>query len=89
MARRGQHRLSDSQKRNLWARWKEGQPMSAIARACGGELVQTEDVHRRAGSPQPRGREECRPALSGALLRLTGIAEEREALLAARASYPA
>ncbi len=33
MARRGQHGLSDSQKRDLWARWKQGQPMSEIARA--------------------------------------------------------
>ena len=33
MARRGRHGLSDSQKRDLWARWKQGQPMSEIARA--------------------------------------------------------
>ncbi len=33
MAQRGQRGLSDSQKRDLWARWKQGQPMSEIARA--------------------------------------------------------
>ena len=33
MAQRGRHGLSDSQKRDLWTRWKQGQPMSEIARA--------------------------------------------------------
>ncbi len=29
----GQRGLSESQKRDLWARWKQGQPMSEIAEA--------------------------------------------------------
>ena len=33
MAQRGQRGLSDSQKRDLWSRWKQGQAMSEIARA--------------------------------------------------------
>ena len=33
MAQRGRHGLSDSQKRDLRTRWKQGQPMSEIARA--------------------------------------------------------
>ena len=35
MAQRGRRGLSDSQKRDLWTRWKQGQPMSEIARAYG------------------------------------------------------
>jgi hypothetical protein len=33
MAQRGRRGLSYSQKRDLWIRWKQGQPISEIARA--------------------------------------------------------
>ena len=33
MAQRGQRGLSYSKKRDLWAQWKQGQPMSEFARA--------------------------------------------------------
>jgi len=64
MARRGQHGLSDSQKRDLWARWKQGQPMSEIARALEknhGSIHYAVSLH---GGIPPAERRRSRLALS-------------------------
>jgi len=50
MARMGRPGLSDSQKSELWQRWKAGESLSDIGRALGKHAASLFGVSPRAGS---------------------------------------